>query len=80
MKINPDTPAFPEVLVPNGKGGTLDSYTGLTKREWLAGLSLQGILSSGMQENCMPISPETAALISVKYTDALIVELNKEKP
>lgn len=67
---NPKDPAFPEVLVSNGRGGTLDSYTGLTKREYFAAMAFAGM-------NIGDSRPDRAALYAIEYADALIAELNK---
>lgn len=45
----------------------------LTKREYFAILTLQGVISVGS-----PIAPNTEVTIAVKYADALINELSKE--
>lgn len=63
MKTKPDNNAFPHASV-----GVLD---GLTKREWFAGLALQG-MSADHSGNVKNI-----AYWSVKLADALIEELNK---
>jgi hypothetical protein len=58
---------------------------GLTKREWFAGLAMQGMLAScpeGVRFNPKerPLPLEAWAQYSVKMADALIAELAKEKP
>jgi hypothetical protein len=47
---------------------------GLTKREYFAGLAMQGLMQDG------PPSFEMVATASVRMADALIDELNKPKP
>ena len=47
---------------------------GLTKREWIAAMALQGLLSNKNQEGYWGDFAERA----VKATDALIAELSKE--
>lgn len=49
------------------------SNTGLTKREYFAGMAMQGILAHGDWMEDRIVSD------SVKYADALIAELNKPK-
>jgi len=56
--------AFPDVMGNN---------SGLTKREWLAGLAMQGLIVHGT------FMHETAEK-AVKYADALLKELGKEGP
>jgi len=72
-------PAFPEVLVPNGKGGTLDSYKGLTKREYFAAMAMQGFCQffSDSYADQDARTYKTSARLAVKMADALITELNK---
>lgn len=48
--------------------------TGLTKREYFAGLALQGVLSNSDTYN---LSPETAASHCIACADALLSELEK---
>lgn len=66
-------PAFPEVLVPDGKGGTLDSYSGLTKREYFAAIAIQGSASKMLAASDGVVYARRAVVIA----DALIAELNK---
>lgn len=61
---NPKDPAFPT-------GGI---YSGLSKREYFAGLALQGFISRGA------LAYDTSDIISVQsvvFADALIEALNK---
>ncbi len=57
--------------------------SGLTKREYIAGLAMQGLLAGNYKELAsnigIPASPEILKY-AVKYADALITELNKPKP
>ena len=48
---------------------------GLTKREYFAGLALQGVLATYAGENCLP-KPEMAGNDALLYADALIAALN----
>lgn len=67
--MNANEPAFPRYY---GDGTAKD---GLTKREWFAGLALQGLFS-GM--NFSIATPEIAKM-SVEAADALLAELEKTK-
>ncbi len=58
-----DSDAFPSHM---------DATCGMTYREWLAGMAMQGYLASGVR------SPELSAWI-VKAADALITELAKPR-
>lgn len=50
---------------------------GLTKREWFAGLALQGVLS---ENNVLEMySLEELSSTAVQTADALITELNKDQ-
>ena len=60
---NPASPSLKEL------GGWT---TGLTKREYFAGLAMQGIISSGI-----PNGIGCSAHQSVEYADALLEELSK---
>lgn len=62
---------------------------GLTKREYFAGLAMQGLLShpenikamdrwQGINEGLKGVENDGVAAISVQFSDALIAELNKE--
>ncbi len=58
--------------------GTLDSQRGLTKREYFAGLAMQGILSNEIYNK----SPEKAELIgfyAVAHADALLKALEEKE-
>lgn len=61
----PDDAAFPTSMLPPG---------GLTKREWFAGLAMQGLLADANYDGNMI----ECVRLSLQYTDALIAELNKE--
>lgn len=47
---------------------------GLSRRSWFAGLAMEGILASDIEQQAG--APETAK-VAVEYADALIAELNK---
>lgn len=67
--------AYPMIA---GELSRLGSSLGLTKREYFAGLALQGLLAMAapLSGDRNP-SPETYARYSLKAADALIEELNK---
>lgn len=75
--INPNSPAHPthgwssvpEVIE------RMKKQEGLTKREWFAGLAMQGTIAGSQG---LDITAQQFAEITVKLADALIAELNKE--
>lgn len=52
---------------------------GLSKREYFAGLAMQGIVSAGISNGIGVSKPDYAAHWAVEYADALLEELAKEK-
>jgi len=77
---NPNDPAFLEHTELRN-GSFFYHSKGLTKREYFAAMAMQGLLA--MLSNSNPTTGgfyETTALESVRLADALIAELNKEKP
>jgi hypothetical protein len=57
------------------------SNMGLTKREWFAGLAMEGLLADS-EDRSEEIKPgetcaEATARLAVEHADALIKELNK---
>lgn len=72
MIKNKDMPASPVVAA------TGEVFTGLTKREQLAAMAMQGILSNrSVIDCCTDISTSYAAEFSVVMADALLAELEK---
>lgn len=73
---NGQEPAFPIVIDDVSKNQFV--HTGLTKREYFAGLALQGMLAvyAGNDVNLPNI--DAAAKQSIEYADALLAELAKE--
>jgi len=75
--MNGNEPAFLQL----DKHGTHEGVThygyrgGLTKREWLAGMALQGLVAG---PNIGDLSWDQVASDAVGYTDALLAELEKE--
>lgn len=81
----PDEPAFPPALEARSIDGNLfiPAY-GLTKREYFAGLALQGILNAAQVFDYKKQPRESihgaAVRIAVALAEVLIAELNREKP
>ena len=71
---NADKPASP--LHPQLWGGEQGALAGLTKREYFAGLAMQGILA-GNWEHESPLQEICSE--AVIHADQLIVELEKSK-
>ncbi|MEX0595787.1 MAG: hypothetical protein WD512_04735 [Candidatus Paceibacterota bacterium] len=73
---NKDRPAFARTAF--DKDGTLttfdDEFTGLTKREYFAGLAMQAVISNPVVPN---YTPEDSAKEALEYADALLKELEK---
>lgn len=69
---NENEPAFPlvELVSPDR-----DVYYGLTKREYFAGLAMQGMLAKGV--DTVLIKP--VAIDAVRYADALLAELERKE-
>lgn len=70
----------------NGNGSPASPTRGLTKREYFAGLAMQGLLAGKEGEliiNCdrnyFDHIVEALSRTSVEYADALIEQLNKEE-
>lgn len=81
MKTEPNHPANPvsEEETDRMDGG-VKIYSGLTKREHYAGLAMQGMISNLSAISREGFKDSEIAKISVIMSDALIAELNKEKP
>lgn len=69
---NKNTPAYPQNV--NFKDCEIDFY-GLTKREYFAGLAMQGWIAN--QQDGYTLHPETIAMRSAQCADALLVELEQ---
>jgi len=52
---------------------------GLTKREYFAGLAMQGVLSHNSKYSPTPNQAADIAMYAVQIADALLEELNKTK-
>jgi len=73
---NADMPAMPTEVVEYDRDGNLTTRTdaGLTKREYLAALAMQGLLSSDLKAEA---SPAHTAQAAAAFADALLAELEK---
>ncbi len=69
---NKNTPAYPQNV--HFKDCEIDFY-GLTKREYFAGLAMQGMLSD---PNASNFKPPFIAELAVDFSDALLKELDKK--
>lgn len=77
---NKNEKAYPQFEVVSGErdghGDAVEAYTvatgGLTKRELIAAMAMQGILS---QENSGDFTPKGAASEAIEYADALLEAL-----
>lgn len=68
--MNASEPAYP---VLHSYEGVTDTSPGLTKRELIAAMCLQGLLAYGGEMN-MP----SGAIAAISHADALLTELAKE--
>lgn len=77
---NSKQPAYPYTIVTkrNEYGAPFESITepGLTKRELIAAMALQGMLANSNQD-ITDLSHEEIAMCSVYISDALLSELDK---
>lgn len=83
MMENKDKPAYPQPIAEcNGGLSEVMDYNnesiGLTKREYFAGLALQGLLASLGQHDVTHY--DELASDAVIAADALIIELQKPQP
>jgi hypothetical protein len=74
---NSDMPAMPTSVTTTLSGGIHYGEPGLTKREYFAGLAMQGIYANS-QENSPAGDFAWTAVDAVKAADALLAELEKE--
>lgn len=65
--------AFP---LPKGSENVLTSVTGLSKREYFAGLAMQGLSTTSNKKEAR--WDETVAKAAVALADALLTELEKK--
>lgn len=75
--ITGNEPIYPQLEArPHPMDATIvinESSGGMTYRQWLAGMAMQGLLANDSDRR-----PENIAKDAVEYTDALIAELNKQ--
>jgi len=71
-KNQAERPAFPIV----SNCDIMESYQGLTKREYFAGLAMQGLLAAGGADFRIDHTDRVAGL-SCAYAEALLKELEK---
>lgn len=80
---NSDQPAFPvtDEMISRGYEYSGESvFTGLTKREKIAAMAMQGILANTNTISNVAYTPGgEVAKVSVAYADALLAELEKPK-
>jgi hypothetical protein len=62
-----------------GFEGLTSLAEGLTKREYFAGLAMQGVLSHNSKYSPTPNQAADIAMYAVKIADALLEELDKTK-
>jgi len=73
--MNANQPAFPRTAADPQWGKGTESFDGLTKRELMAAMAMQGLLAYHGRQDAMHYYSEWA----VKYADALLTELDKTK-
>lgn len=78
MTVNNGGPAFPSVHphFPGAIGITRDS--GMTLRQWYAGLAMQGMATIALEDGDMLLGWADMARAAVIAADALIAELAKD--
>jgi hypothetical protein len=81
--MKPEQLAFPYDSFDENTGHKLHQ-PGLTKREWFAGMAMQGLLSNSYSDGAtQPLSTASKfeiAKFAIDQADALIKELEKDKP
>jgi len=81
MKINPNDPinlfGFKETMA-NGEFGL--QFKGLTKREWFLGMALQGMIAAQKGRPHEHMDDIDCARRVIQHVDALLSEINKERP
>lgn len=75
MKNEPAFPVGEDVLLHRVAVKDLHKYTGLTKREYFAGLAMQGMLSA--DSDLFGKDSSELAFYAVGQADALLLELEK---
>lgn len=70
-------PAFPVTLGKSMHYGEHARHDGLTKREYFAGLAMQGLLANGSNRRGLACDQDETPTEAIKQADALIAELEK---
>ena len=84
---NDGGPAFPRPIGSTNAGISETGYPGMSRRDWLAGLAMQGFVSDpqnliGIRDTAEQAgieAPAMMALTSYKLADAMIAEGDKPK-
>lgn len=75
---NSDRPIYPQLQVASGDYiKTQEDFKGLTKREYFAGLAMQGVLSHNHPQNPTPNQAEEIVKYAIGLADALLEVLSK---
>lgn len=78
---NPNDPAFPKV--PTSQSDMGHSWPGLTKREWLIGEAMKGLLTNSSVTEHFSIDNSTAGELIAKgaeyMADAVLARLSKQE-
>lgn len=76
----PNDPAFESPILGERENGSAYAYShgGLTKREYFAGMAMQGLLNSAFQDGSFSCDYSSIAMSALSAADALIVELSKD--
>lgn len=83
MTPNKDTPAFPTITWDQLETGQIvqaTEYAGLTKREQIAAMAMQGICASEYPKDMPQGFADWAAEMATYCADALLFELSKPQP
>lgn len=79
MAMEGNEPAFPIPYVVDEINGLKIRYeVGLTKREYFAGLAMQGIVEGDSARGCFD-DRQKVAEVACEFADALLAELSKER-
>lgn len=71
--MNPSDPAFPKL--PTSQSDMGQSWPGLSKREWFAGMAMQGLLVGAKKEQNI----KNVVNDAVSTADALVAELSNQE-
>jgi len=73
-------PAYTDPKAGRGQNNTHDFESGLTKREYFAGLAMQGLLAGHNKDEKGFYHNEPVAKVAVKYADDLLKILDEDDP